>query len=152
MSAGLTLRPAMPLDAGAVGGILSGFIDTTPWMPRIHSRAEEISFAGSLIARGWTTVAETGGSVAGFLSRDGEEVVALYLARDARRRGIGAALLDSAKGTQPRLTLWCFQANAPALAFYAAQGFAEAGRTDGQRNDEGLPDIRLTWEKETRHG
>ncbi|WP_375691347.1 GNAT family N-acetyltransferase [Pseudooceanicola sp. LIPI14-2-Ac024] len=144
---GLMLRPARPLDAGAVAGILSGFIDETDWMPRIHTRAEEIAFADTLIARGWTTVAVEDGVVSGFLSRNGEEVHALYLATAARGRGIGARLLDEAKAASARLALWCFEANTAAQGFYRAQGFDEAGRTDGARNDENLPDIRYVWER-----
>ena len=55
------LRPARTTDAGRVGAILSAFIDDTPWMPRIHTRAEDLSFAGMMIDRGWITVAEVAG-------------------------------------------------------------------------------------------
>ncbi|OWU83930.1 hypothetical protein ATO6_16085 [Oceanicola sp. 22II-s10i] len=145
MNAAVTLRPARALDAGAVGGILSSFIDDTDWMPRIHTRAEDIGFAGIMIDKGWTTVAISGGRVAGFITRRGTEVLALYLAPWAQRQGIGARLLAAAKSEADRLTLWCFEANETARAFYGAQGFREAGRSDGTRNDEGLPDIRFTW-------
>ena len=46
------IRVAHPLDAGAVVRILSEFIDTTDWMPRLHSRAEDLGFAGTMIDRG----------------------------------------------------------------------------------------------------
>ena len=46
------------LDAGAVGRILSEFIDTSDWMPLLHSRAEDIGFAGTMIDRGWVRVFE----------------------------------------------------------------------------------------------
>jgi len=143
----VALRPAVPLDAGAVGGILSEFIDRTPWMPRLHSRAEEIAFADAMIARGWVTVAEGGSGVAGFMAREGAEVHALYVAGAARRTGCGRALIAAAQARAARLELWCFAANAPARAFYAAQGFTERQRTDGARNDEKLPDIRLAWDR-----
>ncbi|MGR3453659.1 N-acetyltransferase family protein [Pseudooceanicola sp.] len=141
------LRPARPLDAGAMAGILSGFIDETEWMPRIHSRAEEVAFADTLIDRGWTTVAIHGGRVAGFLAQAGEEIHALYLAPGARGLGIGTRLLGAAKAGNARLSLWCFQANRTAREFYRARGFHEMTRTDGTGNDEGLPDIRLVWER-----
>ena len=44
------IRPARDLDAGALGAILSDFVEVTDWMPRLHSRAEDISFAAKLIA------------------------------------------------------------------------------------------------------
>ncbi len=147
MSGEVLLRPARPLDAGAVGTILSEFIDETDWMPRIHTRAEEVAFAETLIDKGWTIVAERPEGVAGFLAREGEEVHALYLAPGAQGRGIGTRLIEDAKARANRLALWCFQANTAARAFYHAHGFAEAEWTDGAENDEGLPDVRLVWER-----
>ena len=61
------IRVAHPLDAGAVGRILSEFIDTTDWMPRLHSRAEDIGFAGTMIDRGWVRVFE-GDTILGFIA------------------------------------------------------------------------------------
>lgn len=142
------LRAANPLDAGAVGAILSGFIDETDWMPRLHSRAQDIGFAGYMIDRGWVQVALLEGRVAGFLAREAQEVHALYVARKVRRKGVGAALLAAAQAEVPALRLWTFQANLDAQAFYGAQGFREVRRTDGRRNDEGLPDIELAWDRE----
>jgi GNAT superfamily N-acetyltransferase len=84
----------------------------------------------------------------GFLARERDEVLALYLAPEVRGRGVGKALLDAAKERRERLTLWVFQRNAGALRFYAREGFAEVERTDGARNDERLPDVRMVWERE----
>ncbi|WP_299141516.1 GNAT family N-acetyltransferase [uncultured Tateyamaria sp.] len=146
---GVHIRPARSTDAGAVGGILSAFVDETPWMPRLHTRAEDIGFAGQMIDRGWVDVAETGGSVAGFAACDGETLHALYVTAAARRQGHGQALLLRVLDGCDRLTLWTFQANTGAQAFYAAHGFAEVERTDGAGNDEGLPDIKFIWKRET---
>lgn len=144
----VVLRAATPLDAGAVGAILSGFIDDTHWMPRLHSRAEDIGFAGMMIDRGWVRVALREGAVVGFLAREAGEVHALYVAQAAQRSGVGAALLGAAQAEVDALRLWTFQANADAQAFYAAFGFREVRRSDGSRNDEGLPDIELVWDRE----
>ena len=43
------IRPARDLDVGTLGAILSDFVDVTDWMPRLYSRAEDISFAAKLI-------------------------------------------------------------------------------------------------------
>ena len=142
---GPVLRPARSTDAGKVGGILSEFIDTTPWMPRIHTRAQDIGFAGQLIAQGWVTVAAEDGHVTGFIARDGAQVHALYVAASARRVGIGSALLAYLQGQVDHLSLWTFQANMAAQEFYAGHGFVAMEHTDGARNDEHLPDIRLEW-------
>lgn len=142
------LRPAGQIDATAVGAILSEFVDDTPWMPRIHSRAEDLAHAAAMIDRGWVTLAEQGGNVLGFLARNNAELNALYVAAAARGRGVGADLLKAAKAATPLLTLWTFQANTGAQRFYLRHGFREILRTDGSNNDEGLPDIRFDWQEE----
>lgn len=148
------IRPAQPTDAGAVAAILSQFIDTTDWMPRLYSRAEELSFAGLMVDRGWVLVAEPAGQgtgIAGFMALDAGFLHALYVACERRGQGVGQALLDRAKAGADRLELHTFQANTGAQRFYARAGFREVGRGDGRGqgsvNDEGLPDIRLIWER-----
>jgi GNAT superfamily N-acetyltransferase len=143
------LRPAVAGDAASLGAILSDWIDTTPWMPRLHTRDEDRGFVGHLIVTTEVTVAELGGDPAGFLARDREEIPALYLAGLARGQGFGTALLRRAQDAAERLTLWTFQANAGAIRFYHRAGFSEAERTDGARNDEKLPDVRLVWTRTT---
>lgn len=142
----LALRPAAPLDAGAVGDILYRFQQDTDWMPKLYTWAEVISFCGMMIDRGWVTVAELEGCVAGFLAQDGQEVCSLYLAPGACGQGAGKALLDAAKSSAPRLTLRTFAANTRAQKFYLREGFAETGRGDGSGNEEGLPDIAYEWQ------
>lgn len=143
----LWLGPATPDDAPAIGRILSNWVDETDWMVRIHRREDEQRFAAEMVARGWVTVARRGRAVVGFLARDGEEVVALYVDCPARGQGVGAALMVRAQKKARRLMLWTFQFNAAARAFYAHQGFVEVARTGGARNDEKLPDIKYLWER-----
>lgn len=147
------IRPAQPTDAGAVGAILSQFIDTTDWMPRLYSRAEELSFAGTMVDRGWVSVLERdgqGSDIAGFVAMDAGYVHALYVERTQRGHGLGRHLLDDAKSRAARLELRTFQSNTGAQRFYAREGFREAGRGTGADNDEGLPDILLIWERSVR--
>ena len=140
------VEPARDSDADAIADILSDWIDETDWMPRIHTRAEDRGFGHFLLDKTSVTVARRGGQVLGFLARQGEVVHALYIVGAARRQGVGQALLDAVKQRADRLELWTFQANEPAQAFYRAQGFAEAERTDGSGNDEKLPDLRMVWQ------
>ena len=140
----MKLAPATPDDADRLAAILSAWIDATDWMVRIHTPEEDRRFVAGLIAQGGVMVARDGEAV-GFIDRAGATVRALYVAPDRRGEGVGKALLDHAKGEAETLDLWCFQANEGARAFYAREGFAEAGRTPGD-NDEGLPDVRLVWE------
>jgi GNAT superfamily N-acetyltransferase len=142
----MRLRRATPLDAGRVGAILSAWIDETPWMPRIHTRAEDIAHADMMVQRGWVTVSECE-TITGFLARDKDDIHALYIAPDARGQGIGTRLLADAMQHYDHLTLWTFQANTRAQAFYERHGFAQTDRTNGAGNDEGLPDIRYQWQR-----
>ncbi len=149
----VTLRPARSLDAGATGDILHGFARENDWMPELYSAAETIAFCGQMIDKGWVTVAEQGGQVAGFLAVNGTEVHCLYLSPAARNQGIGAQLLNSAKAGRGELALYAFQANTGACRFYERNGFVEVARSDGADNDEHLPDIRFVWrQKGVTHG
>lgn len=141
----MILRPATPLDAGAMGQILSDWIEATPWMPRLHTRAETIGFCGHMIDRGWVQVAESD-ALDGFLARDGDYIHALYIREGARGLGRGSALLQVAMGAARRLALNTFQSNLQAQTFYEGHGFCAVKRSDGAGNDEGLPDIRYEWE------
>ncbi|CUH75638.1 putative N-acetyltransferase YjaB [Tritonibacter multivorans] len=139
----LYLRNAQPTDAGKLGAILHRFEVDTPWMPKTHCEAEAIAFCGTMIDRGWVTVALTD-RVVGFLARDGGQICSLYVHPDMQGQGIGKALLDNAKSTEGELMLWTFQANEGAQRFYLREGFVEKRRTEGD-NDEGLPDILYRW-------
>ena len=140
-------QPARPEDAPGIAAILTDWIDATPWMPRVHSHEDDRGFGRMLVDKGWTHVLRDRDVVQAFLSRDEDEVHALYVARGARGRGLGKALLDQAKAARPRLALYTFQANLSAQRFYLREGFLEIARTDGADNDEHLPDIRYEWRR-----
>lgn len=140
---------ARDLDAGAVGAILSEFVDTSDWMPRIHTRAEDIAHAARMIDLGWVHVAKDNGTVIGFCARNGDDLDSLYVIAEKRGQGVGAALLRHAQSAVDRLELWTFQANEGAQRFYLRHGFVEVQRTDGSGNDERLPDIQYEWQRET---
>ena len=139
------LRAAQPTDAGATGDVLWNYLCRTDWMPNLYTAAETIGFCGSMIDRGWVTVATLSDQVEGFIARDGDEIHALYLNRKLVRLGVGKMLLDDAKSGRKRLDLWAFQAATGAQRFYLREGFVEQDRTDGARNDENLPDIHYIW-------
>ncbi|PID36767.1 MAG: GNAT family N-acetyltransferase [Rhodobacterales bacterium] len=143
------IRAARAEDAPEVARVLAGWVAETDWLPRVHPAGSELEFARDLIGRGWVRVAEAGGEFAGFIARDGAEIQALYVARPARGRGVGARLLCEAQVAQDPLNLWVFQQNFAARRFYVRHGFHEVGRTDGAGNDEKLPDIRLQWRAQT---
>jgi len=144
---GARVEPACPEDAPYIGRILSGWVDETTWLPRVHTPVEEQAFAALLVTRGWVSVVRQNGVATGFLARDGGEIHALYLAQGARGQGLGPLLLDHAKRSCEALDLFTFRANTRAQKFYLREGFREAWRTNGASNDEKLPDIRYHWER-----
>lgn len=139
------LRPAGLEDAPEMGAILWRFQHQHDWMPEFYTLSDCIAFAETMVSRGWVTVAHAAGRVAGFLARDGEEICALYLERQARGRGVGQALVDHAKAGSARLELRCAEANAVARRFYRRQGFVETGACATSEADDDLPGIALVW-------
>lgn len=140
------IRPAMDTDAAAMAEVLSNWIDETPWMPRLHTRDEDFGFCEGLLKRTEVWVADPATGF-GFLARDGNSIEALYLSRDARRKSWGRALLAAVMQDREHLSLWTFQANVDAVAFYKAHGFHISEVTAGQGNVEKLPDFYMTWTK-----
>lgn len=140
-------RKAEQGDAKAMAAILHGWIVDTPWMPVLHTLADTEAFCGHLTKAAECWVAEKAGRVSGFLVRVKDWVTALYLAPEARGRGMGATLLAQAKAGCDALQLWCFQSNERARRFYERQGFVAEEFTDGAGNDEKLPDVRLVWRR-----
>lgn len=143
----LTIRDGTEADAVACAAILNAWIDATPWMPRVHTPEAVERHYGEFVLKERKTLIAEAERVVGFAALDMEEryVTALYVAEDARGRGLGAVLMNEAKALSPsELNLWTHVANAEAQRFYLREGFAEVERTDGD-NEENIPDIRYRW-------
>lgn len=141
---------AEPQDAEGLAEILADWLGSTTWMPKLHSAAETRAFLHQMIATQEVFVLRDAEKLSGFMALEpgaagSATITALYLAPQARSRGLGKALLDLAKTEAATLTLWTFQANHQARRFYLREGFAEARRTAGE-NDENLPDIQFVWQ------
>jgi len=143
----VTISAGEPLHAGPIGDILAATNEQMPWLPRVHSTAEEISYASDMIEAGWITVAKSGGKVVGFMAVYEQTIYALYVLPEVQNKGIGTQLLDVAKADNDVLTLWSYVDNAQATRFYGLRGFVEIDRTDGSGNEAGLPDICYEWSK-----
>ncbi len=91
-------------------------------------------------------MARAEGCIIGFLALHGDTIEQLHVLPLFQRRGLGTALLAKARTASPdRLTLFTFQANARARAFYERHGFGAVEFNDGERNEEKTPDLRYEW-------
>jgi len=117
-----------------------------PWLPDLHTPAEDLAFFAREIGSSTGWVAVDGDSVVGFaLTRDGW-LNHLYVDPDSQGAGVGSALLAEAMASVgPGIRLWTFERNVRAREFYADHGFVEVERTDGHDNQEREPDVLLQW-------
>jgi GNAT superfamily N-acetyltransferase len=75
---------------------------------------------------------------------DGEWLEQLYVAPEHSRQGYGARLVRLAQSERSELTLWTFEANLPARAFYEKHGFRPTGDPSSD-NEEHAPAICYRW-------
>ena len=93
-----------------------------------------------------TWVAAEGAAIIGLLVLDDGSLDQLYLRPGRWRQGIGSRLVELAKARRPDgLSLYTFQENAAARAFYERHGFRAVWFGDGSANEEGQPDVRYEW-------
>ena len=121
--------------------------EAMPWLPVVHSPEEELEFfSKKVLPTEIVRVVETEHNIAGFVAFRGDWLNHLYIHPDYWGNGFGSLLLLEAKANSPRLQLWTFQRNLNARAFYDRHKFAEVELTDGARNEERTPDIRMVWD------
>lgn len=145
----LLLRPAGPGDAAAMAELhlaaRAANLGSLP--PAVHTAEETRAWMGRRLAEngeGW--VAERDGDLVGYLLLTGDWLDDLYVRPGAYGGGVGAALLDLAKGLRPDgFCLWVFESNRGARRFYARHGLVELEHTDGSANEEHAPDVRMAW-------
>ena len=146
----ITIEQASPRDAGEIAALyLASRAGALPWLRGVHSDDEVRGWITRVrLVSGETWVARETGRILGFLCLDGEDLDQLHLLPSEFRRGIGSRLLAKAKELSPeRLTLFTFQRNATARAFYERHGFRLVDLNDGERNEEGEPDALYEWRR-----
>lgn len=113
----------------------------------LHSAAEDAAYLTSQILRtNEVWVAEVDQLIAGFIAFGDGWVNQLYVAPPFQRQGIGSDLLTIAMRSSPRLQLWVFESNLPAIRFYESRGFRVVERTSGASNEAKRPDLRMQWD------
>ncbi|WP_304437799.1 GNAT family N-acetyltransferase, partial [Sciscionella sediminilitoris] len=152
-AAALVFRRAEAADARGMAEVwLRAFAAALPTVRRAHDDDEVRDWFSAVVVpecEAWVAVDGDSGSgeaVIGLLVLEDAELEQLYLEPSWRGRGVGDRFIALAKRLRPQgLGLWTFEVNQPARRFYERHGFLAVQRTDGSRNEEGEPDVRLVW-------
>jgi GNAT superfamily N-acetyltransferase len=135
-------RRAVEADIPAIAAVVNGWIDATPWLPRLHApqAIEAIVRAAFPDREIWVI----GDPVVAYLSLDPKagRIAGLYCARPGE--GHGRALIEAAKRGRSALTLSTHVPNVGAQRFYRREGFVETGRVDPEP-PETVPEIVMEW-------
>ena len=84
----------------------------------------------------------------GFIGLSESHIEGIFVAKSARSKGIGKALLEYAKSRKPRLTLSVYQKNERALAFYRREQFTV--QSEGIDEDTNEADIQMLWTRQAQ--
>jgi GNAT superfamily N-acetyltransferase len=118
-------------------------------VPLVHGDDEtRVWIRDTLFRQDEVTVAIMDGRIAAMMATKPGWIDHLYVHPDFQNRGLGTALLQTAKRsaqTGSGVQLWTFQANTGARRFYARHGFSEVELTNGAGNEEQSPDVRIIW-------
>lgn len=124
----------------AAGALIPGY-DTS-----LHSAEEFCTFyRDDVMKKDELWGAFDGEALRGFVALLPGWVDHLYIDPVLHRHGIGSQLLRLAQQKQSELRLYTFQSNVKARAFYERHGFEIEDMTDGERNEEKMPDITYCW-------
>ena len=143
------IRFAEEADAAVIARIhMTSRLATMPYLPPQERGHEEVTrwIRDVVLRRCRTWVAVRGSEIVGYAALDGDMLEDLYLRPDVRRQGIGTLLLNEVRRhSADGLSLYVFQQNTDARAFYERHGFTVLDTNDGERNMENLPDLTLRW-------
>ena len=139
----LRIRSGQQSDVAACVDIMCVWVDETPWAFEPDSHHELVSIWNGYFKVFLVWIAEDEGNIVGFCTRNDDNISALYVATDARSKGIGKCLLDAAKADRDWITVWAYEKNVQALKFYKREGLVEISREveDGSN----LVDIEHRW-------
>ena len=82
----------------------------------------------------------------GFIGLTENHIEGIFVAKAARSKGIGKALLEYAKSRKPCLTLSAYQKNQRALAFYQREQFTV--QSEGIDEDTNEAELQMLWSRQ----
>ncbi|HEV2562893.1 MAG TPA: GNAT family N-acetyltransferase [Rhizomicrobium sp.] len=141
-----TIRLATAADANETAEVFIASQESMRFLPKLHTREETRALIAGLIGRAEVWVAERNGEIVGMACMDGEWLAHLYVHPSRHNTKTGSALLNQVKAAKPDgFQLWTFQANLGARRFYERHGCALVRVTNGEGNEEKLPDALYVW-------
>ncbi|HWA60024.1 MAG TPA: GNAT family N-acetyltransferase [Caulobacteraceae bacterium] len=145
----MIVRRAGLYDMAALARLYRHTVRTAlPFLPELHTADEDRAyFEGKLFADFDVWTAEEAGAPLGYIAFRGGFIQHLFVDPAHHGRGVGGQLLSLAQDAYAELGLWTFQQNTKARAFYEARGFTARTLTDGQDNEERLPDVFYVWKR-----
>jgi ribosomal protein S18 acetylase RimI-like enzyme len=146
---GLTLRRMRADEAAETCALWSRSKKRAyPWLAieQAHTAAEDFAyFSSTLCTRCEVWVALRDERIVGLMALEASHIDQLYVDPGDQGSGIGSALLAHAKASRPAgLSLFTFQRNVRARAFYEARAF-RAVRFGVSPPPENEPDVRYEW-------
>jgi GNAT superfamily N-acetyltransferase len=139
----ILIRKAEPADMDALQTLFAQIWSTADWLPAaLRSQAD---LRAESVGETLFMASDEAGRVLGFVAIQEEEpyIHHLYVAEQARRLGVGKALLDSLQGYLPwPWQLKCLIDNKSALAFYERLGWKTVG--SGNSGDGAYVLLQLT--------
>jgi Acetyltransferase (GNAT) family len=140
------IRIAREADAGAIADVFLAARATMSYLPHVHSDEETRTFLSRIIGKHEAFVAEREGRVVGFALLRDDWLDHLYVHPSRFNTHTGTKLFSEVKHARPEgFQFWVFQQNMGARRFYERNGCALARLTDGNANEEKLPDALYVW-------
>ena len=121
-----------------------------PFLPTLHTPQEDAWwFCERLFTTNEVWLAEDADGPLGYIAFRPDFIEHLFIRPEAQNAGLGLRLLEKAMQSSAELSLWTFQQNTGARRFYERHGFVVVIETDGDDNEEKLPDVLYRWRRET---